>query len=156
MYMAYIGTKLSTTIDISLRLGKGKTLSFLLAAVLIVFAWQQFTALLIGGAFFRVMAESPPRIWTGVIVFFSFPAAVQITFDLRISSVLGFVAQSFKRESFKRETRILERYDEEAGLGDSLPATRITQGASPGFFDFPRANRVPQRASPRFSESEEG
>jgi hypothetical protein len=56
--MAYIGTKLSTTIDISLRLGKGQTLSFLLAAVSIVFVWQQFTALLIGGAFFRVIKFS--------------------------------------------------------------------------------------------------
>jgi hypothetical protein len=51
MYMAYIGTKLSTTIDISLRLGKAQTLSFLLVAVLIVFVWQQFTALLIGVPF---------------------------------------------------------------------------------------------------------
>ena len=141
--MAYIGTKLSTTIDISLRLGKGQTLSFLLAAVLIVLVWQQFTALLIGGAFFRVIAESTPRIWTGVIVFFSFPAAVQITFDLRIFSVLGFVAQSFKRvgasvvRMVQAETRSLESYDEEAG-------------------GSPRASRVTQHASPRFFESEEG
>jgi hypothetical protein len=140
MYMAYIGTKLSTTIDISLRLGKAQTLSFLLVAVLIVFVWQQFTALLIGGAFFRVMAESSPRIWTGVIVFFSFPAAVQIMFDLRIFSMLGFVAQSFRRVGASNvtmpqaETRIP---DEEAGYS-------------------PRAIRVTQRASPRFFESEEG
>src|ERR1700733_7556157 len=141
MYMAYIGTKLSTTIDISLRLGKGQTLSFLLAAVSIVFVWQQFTALLIGGAFFRVMAESSPRIWTGVIVFFSFPATVQIMFDLRIFSVLGFVVQSFKHigasnvRMAQAETRFLDRYDEEAGYS-------------------PRAIRVTQRASPRFFESE--
>jgi hypothetical protein len=128
MYMAYIGTKLSTTIDISLRLGKGQTLSFLLAAVSIVFVWQQFTALLIGGAFFRVMAESSPRTWTGVIVFFSFPAAVQIMFDLRIFSVLG--VQIFKRVGAKMvqaETRSLDRYDEEAGY--SPRAIRVTQHA---------------------------
>ena len=134
MYMAYIGTKLSTTIDISLRLGKGQTLSFLLAAVSIVFIWQQFTALLIGGAFFRVMAESSPRIWTGVIVFFSFPTAVQIMFDLRIFIVLGFVVQSFKRVGAKMvraETRGLDSSDVEEGY--SLRVTPVFSRNESGF-----------------------
>lgn len=74
------GQRLSTTVDIAFRLSKGRSLTFLLAAGLVVFIWQQFLALLIGGAFYRLMAGMQPRVWTGVIVFFSIPPLVRMGF----------------------------------------------------------------------------
>jgi hypothetical protein len=42
---------------------------FLVGAILVLFAWLEFLALLIGGAFFTAMAESSPRSWIGISIF---------------------------------------------------------------------------------------
>jgi hypothetical protein len=47
---------------------------FLIVVGLVVFVWQLFMALLIGGAFFTAMEDSPPRNWTGVSFSFCFSA----------------------------------------------------------------------------------
>jgi len=83
-HKTYIGQSLSTTVDIAFKLSKIRTFAFLLVAGLVVFIWQQFLALLIGGVFYRLIADTQPHVWTGVIVLFSFPALVQTIFMVLI------------------------------------------------------------------------
>jgi len=94
-FMEHIGQSLSTTVDIAFSLSKGRTLTFLLAVGLVMFIWQQFLALLIGGAFYRLMAGVHPRVWTGVIVFFSIPPLVRISF--MVYSTLSVTAVELRR-----------------------------------------------------------
>jgi hypothetical protein len=83
-HKTYIGQSLSTTVDIAFKLSKIRTFTFLLVAGLVVFVWQQFLALLIGGVFYRLIADTQPRVWTGVIVLFSFPTLVQTIYMVHI------------------------------------------------------------------------
>ncbi|KAK4213653.1 hypothetical protein QBC37DRAFT_482851, partial [Rhypophila decipiens] len=76
--------KLSITVDIGFRLNKARTIASLLVVGSIVLLWQQFLALLMGGAFYRLMGGTQPRVWTGVIVIFSVPAAVRTASTVQI------------------------------------------------------------------------
>ncbi|KAM7216256.1 hypothetical protein V8F06_008375 [Rhypophila decipiens] len=94
--------KLSITADIGFKLSKARTIASLLVVGSVVFLWQQFLALLMGGAFYRLMGGAfyrlmggtQPRVWTGAIVIFSVPAAVQTASTVQIYSSKGLRAVS--------------------------------------------------------------
>jgi len=51
----------------------------LIVVALVVFVWQVFMALFVGGAFFTAMDDSPSRSWTGVSISFCFSAVAPTT-----------------------------------------------------------------------------
>ena len=99
----YIGGRLSPTVDIAFKLSKARTVAFLLTTGLIVFVWQQFLALLTGGAFHKLMAGTQHWPWTGVIIFFAVPASLW-AYSTAKMTILG-VAVSIRMSMFKRLSR---------------------------------------------------
>lgn len=70
---------LTSSLDISLRVMGSSAWLFLGFVALIVFAWQTFMALSIGGAFFLAIDSSPPDIWAGFGSFLVFSAGAPVT-----------------------------------------------------------------------------
>jgi hypothetical protein len=94
---------------------------YLLVMGSIVFVWQQFLALLIGGAFHKPLAGTQPWVWTGVIIFLAVPALLQafsmlqmtfntivkvlyIAVNARKSKILDDVEISGRHNMFERAT----------------------------------------------------
>ena len=70
-----------------------------IVVALVVFVWQVFMALLIGGAFFTAMDDSPPRSWAGVSFSFCFSAVAPTAEQVVQTSHSWLVKRSVKRQT---------------------------------------------------------